>query len=465
MSVSNIKATVIAATIAISIPAYGQSFWNNLFTLSLGGGATLAQSDYQGNEIGLFGGGSLEYTLPMDWPVVIGFRFPIMVGSVASDDAALTPPEFSTSTTQFGSMLTLTVPLAYSHAFQFGGGASVLNFDPQDADGAPLPNNAAEKYGKMVAVYSGEFSYRFAINEGIGVALTGGYHMVDSDWLDDYHANDDNDAYVSAELSFQFLFPFGVVHDADGDGVEDEDDMCPGTPPGVTVDEKGCNIDDDFDGVPNDQDRCPDTPTEAEVDEFGCPVDTDQDGVPDYFDDCPNSELGSTVNEFGCPADTDQDGVPDDDDRCPGTPPGAPVNLLGCPLDSDNDGVPDVNDKCPDTPVNATVDEDGCETKESLAPKSEDYTKIPPGGESYNFDAERRAAKDVFTDGRLYCLQLHAFYEEWRAQEIVGRLRGRGHPAFIQEAQKGTYGRIVYRVRVGFFGSLPVAKNYRTLIR
>ncbi len=86
--------------------------------------------------------------------------------------------------------------------------------------------------------------------------------------------------------------------DADGDGVPDSDDSCPGAP-----------------GVP-----------EME----GCP-DVDGDGVPDYRDLCPD-EAGTT-DALGCPetgaGDRDGDGVPDDVDLCP-EEAGAPEGL-GCP--------------------------------------------------------------------------------------------------------------------------------------
>jgi len=66
------------------------------------------------------------------------------------------------------------------------------------------------------------------------------------------------------------------VGDSDGDGVPDNLDQCPGTPPGTKVDEKGCPIetgkDSDHDGVPDDQDQCPNTPEGVKVDAKGCPI-------------------------------------------------------------------------------------------------------------------------------------------------------------------------------------------------
>ena len=67
--------------------------------------------------------------------------------------------------------------------------------------------------------------------------------------------------------------------DEDNDGVIDSLDECPGSPPGMTADEVGCDIDGpthtdaDSDGVPDSSDSCPGTATEAIVDENGCSAD------------------------------------------------------------------------------------------------------------------------------------------------------------------------------------------------
>ena len=188
--------------------------------------------------------------------------------------------------------------------------------------------------------------------------------------------------------------------DKDKDGVYDKIDMCPNTPRGVQVDERGCPLDEDHDGVPDylDQclgtpaaaigfvdsvgceldtdgdgvedyrDKCPNTPEAAwgKVDTLGCPLDTDGDGVPDYLDECPETPEAAwgKVDEKGCPLDTDKDGVPDYLDACPDTPEAAKgmVDANGCPIDSDGDGVPDYLDKCPNTPAAAVgyVDSVGC---------------------------------------------------------------------------------------------------------
>jgi len=122
------------------------------------------------------------------------------------------------------------------------------------------------------------------------------------------------------------------VGDSDGDGIRDEDDKCPMTPPGSEVDGSGCAYDSDRDGIPDGLDDCPATPMAAagHVDMFGCPVDSDFDGVPDFLDSCRQSPPGVMVDESGCPLDGDGDGVYDGRDDCPETAAGIEVDDRGC---------------------------------------------------------------------------------------------------------------------------------------
>ena len=152
-----------------------------------------------------------------------------------------------------------------------------------------------------------------------------------------------------------------ALHDADGDGIADKKDACPGTPGGAIVDTHGCPTDSDRDGVYNGLDACPNTIEHAEVDASGCPKDSDHDGVYDGLDKCPGSMTGARVDAQGCPMDADADGVPDGPDQCPNTPAGATVDTTGCPVDSDHDRVPDGLDKCPNTPAGVEVDTVGCQ--------------------------------------------------------------------------------------------------------
>ena len=90
--------------------------------------------------------------------------------------------------------------------------------------------------------------------------------------------------------------------------------------------------DSDGDGVLDDADLCPGTPPEASnaVDGNGCPLYSDGDNVPDYLDKCPGTEAGVKVDKWGCPVDSDGDGFTDDVDKCPNEP--APDSEDGCPV-------------------------------------------------------------------------------------------------------------------------------------
>lgn len=74
--------------------------------------------------------------------------------------------------------------------------------------------------------------------------------------------------------------------DADGDGVPDDKDKCPGTPAGAPVDADGCPLDSDGDGVPDYKDKCPGTPAGAKVDADGCQIAGDVviNTTTDHFD-------------------------------------------------------------------------------------------------------------------------------------------------------------------------------------
>lgn len=100
---------------------------------------------------------------------------------------------------------------------------------------------------------------------------------------------------------------------------------------------------------------------EAPVEQLAAaPADADADGVADDQDQCPDTTAGVTVDANGCPLDADKDGVTDSQDQCPNTVAGAKVDAKGCEIDTDKDGVADSADKCPDTKAGAAVDATGC---------------------------------------------------------------------------------------------------------
>ena len=164
------------------------------------------------------------------------------------------------------------------------------------------------------------------------------------------------------------------IEDDDGDGVANDDDLCPNTPSGASVDQDGCSFgqssDDDNDGVGNLLDNCPNTPSGETVDTYGCSdsqKDDDGDGVTNNIDLCPSTPSGETVSTDGCSTsqlDVDGDGVSDADDLCPNTQPfWVWIDVDGCSWyesDIDGDGVANGIDLCPFTAANSVVDADGC---------------------------------------------------------------------------------------------------------
>ncbi len=97
--------------------------------------------------------------------------------------------------------------------------------------------------------------------------------------------------------------------------------------------------DSDRDGVPDQWDKCPNTPPNSYVDSSGCPGpsqidDTDRDGVIDLWDTEPNTHLNSYVDRNGRKgqtelSDSDRDGVIDQWDIEPNTPPNSLVDRNG----------------------------------------------------------------------------------------------------------------------------------------
>ncbi len=184
---------------------------------------------------------------------------------------------------------------------------------------------------------------RVRLSDAVFLVLTTSQHYPFTERVDNLYGSP-NDKLYDRFLLHQagITVALGKMKDADGDGVSDKKDKCPGTPSGVAVDPNGCPLDKDGDGVPDYQDKCPDVKGVAALQ--GCP-DRDGDGITDADDKCP--DVAGLAALQGCP-DADGDGVTDLSDKCPNTPSGVKVDATGCPLDRDGDGVPDYQDRCPD---------------------------------------------------------------------------------------------------------------------
>lgn len=258
--------------------------------------------------------------------------------------------------------------------------------DPKFASGPESPLEAGLSARYAMGDASLLFGTEFGLDSAVGNPLVRG--VVGVDWAP------------------RFL-------DADGDGIQDEDDECPELAEDKDgfEDQDGCpDFDNDDDGVPDESDRCPTEKEDADdfQDDDGCPdPDNDQDGVPDVKDACPNEKGSIAGPKPGCPdPDRDHDGIPNDKDKCPdlaedrdgfedqdGCPdpdndgdsvldvvdrcpnekgePSRFAELNGCPIaDHDGDTFDDSDDKCPNEPEDfeGVEDDDGCPDKRPGAP-------------------------------------------------------------------------------------------------
>lgn len=88
------------------------------------------------------------------------------------------------------------------------------------------------------------------------------------------------------------ILNFTIDEDNDNDGINNDVDLCLGTPGGESVDNNGCSL---------------------------SQLDADGDGVFDVFDICPSTGSGLAVDIQGCAAtqDSDGDGIPNNVDSYP----------------------------------------------------------------------------------------------------------------------------------------------------
>ena len=251
-----------------------------------------------------------KYILPINNQFYYGWGLYGGFGSLTGADFALQndprgfPPQFSTSIFYIGLGLEFSYkvnPTFYPYVFF---SMTDLFFQPEDVYGNKLPNNALGNVYKNHALEPGiEAGFRYFITRNIAINASLTYYLFPNDYLDDLEKGVSTDKYSSINLGITYA-PFvksSSINDSDGDGVEDDKDMCPNTPKGVAVDEFGCPIDSDRDGIPDYLDKCPNTLPGLKVDASGCPVDSDHDGVPDYMDKCPDTPVGTQVDSTGCP--------------------------------------------------------------------------------------------------------------------------------------------------------------------
>lgn len=202
-------------------------------------------------------------------------------------------------------------------------------------------------------------------------------------------------ACVKDTDAISFTYQGSPIVDDDNDGVANDADQCPQTPPGATVDAQGCTVslpvDSDNDGVADENDLCPNTPTGVAVDAYGCEQIGNSWNVSALSGDQVTVTFSSTAwadlhflvnngaqqnvrmtksetgNEYVIRGlnngDTLRFWFTYYDAQCACVKDSVTVEQIvtgQSPLDSDGDGVTDAEDLCPDTLQGVDVDAQGC---------------------------------------------------------------------------------------------------------
>lgn len=236
--------------------------------------------------------------------------------------------------------------------------------------GSSMDNNGAP-YSVVLSdwVYSLKGGTKVRITNNIDAFFELGNLWVTTVGMDGSKMDASRDQFLQLNLGVSFAL--GALKDKDRDGVGDKNDLCPGTPPNIAVDDVGCPFDTDGDGLYDYEDECP---NEAGGESTkGCP-DSDNDGLADLHDKCPD-ESGPKSNG-GCPyisietsekVDVPVDLPKDEKDvrvfYVYQNGESKPVvysspNNKGLAYDTDKDGISDNIDLCPNEP--GTVENYGC---------------------------------------------------------------------------------------------------------
>lgn len=463
------KFVTVILTIFLTTIIYPQTIeklkhpFSGKVVLSLAGGGVIPFSDYRTPLPKFFGEGSLGYFFDLNSRHAIGLQFFGGIGKVGGKDGAIIPNKFNTSISYVGGGLVYSYFMSEHFTPYFSAGIGKLWYDPQDDNGLKLPNSLVNPNGFSEVTYNFKAGIDYFIAKNLSVNINAGVQFGQYDLVDGLARNGTkNDAVITASIGFSYAFSGwnkGSISDKDGDGVPDDRDKCPDTPPGTKVTVDGCPIDADGDGVPDIKDKCPNTPKGVFVDENGCPVDTDKDGVPDFRDQCPDTPQGVSVNMFGCPIDRDGDGVPDYKDKCADTPEGIKVTENGCPVGT-KPGEFNI------APIKPKVSK----TKITFNVKNETKTYIPKKiapivSDNYNPNSERNVRGRIWTDGNSFVIQQSSWRTRPKAERIARSLRTKGYNAFVQKAYISKFRRNYYRVRIGYFNSLSEAQRYSRKIK
>ncbi len=299
--------------------------FHNTFVISIEGGLTLPQTDYQTNKTGYATRIAGEYYFKTNSIHLFGLKLKVGYdqlqgedsrGNVSTQDGMRNiPPKFTTGI--FTGGLSATYSLSIGEVFfpYVSGGITNLWFDPKDDQNNALEYNASNKYEKSTIAYSVEVGVRYLVSDKVSINLSVNPYIPQSDYLDDIAAAYSKDAYTTVMMGITYS-PF-FDNDPDKDGIKGSADICPEEAEDYDgyEDEDGCpEKDNDGDGIEDNKDKCPNEAEDKDgyEDEDGCPeLDNDGDGIPDAADKCPNEaeDKDGISDEDGCPEYEEESGV------------------------------------------------------------------------------------------------------------------------------------------------------------
>jgi hypothetical protein len=144
------------------------------------------------------------------------------------------------------------------------------------------------KYPKSSLIFPIGVSAKFKLARNIDFYVSGTYYLTQTDFLDNFSAGSNSDAFWTATGGLQFNFQKKAQQEKEKQVYDD-----------VDVKSIVLKSDRDADGVLDINDVCPATPAGTKVDEKGCPLDKDKDGVADYLDKELQSPRNSVVTDSG----------------------------------------------------------------------------------------------------------------------------------------------------------------------
>lgn len=83
----------------------------------------------------------------------------------------------------------------------------------------------------------------------------------------------------------------------------------------------------------------------------------------------------------------------------------------------------------------------------------------------YDETSDRNFRGNIWTDGKIYTIQISSWRNREKAENELNRLIASGHDAYLMEVYLSNKGQNWYRVRVGYFDSYESAKSYENKIR